>query len=539
MLVAAADIGAYAIWFWVAMVAYFAVILYIGATIYQAHKKKDALDQQKDYWVASRDTPALLVGMSIAAGWLLIGFITWAIWSTYMYGIGGIWVMVVPWAILLFGMVVLVPKVRSIKAISQPQMLQNRFGLPLRVLVSPFNIFCFIIWAAAEVWTIAHIVAPEFGVEPWVMYLAFSIPIAIYMWLGGFHSVLNSNVLQFFMAIIFVTVVTVAIVYAAFRDLPSGVTIVQYLKDVVPPGSGEGMSAWSLVPLGVPFIFISIVALLPGWLIEEDWWLKAQSAKSTPQARKGIWANVWYNIIWVLVLPSIIGLAALVVYPPSTAYDAVLGGDAYAIMTTFLSAEFPIWALIILFPMLAALSMSTMATFTNVCAMNISYDILQPLVYRKRGWSDERIMAWSRGWSLLVCALMIAVAFGIDYLPKGLWDAYYLSSGVLTAGVAVPVFAMFWKRANLPGAFAGSLVGGLTAFIGYFVEKYVLEYDYWPAFLSATALGYAVWGVIAGVVTCIVVTLLTKAPSQDKLDAIAAAPVDDHAEFFAGVRETG
>ena len=79
MLVAAASIGANAIWFWAAMIAYFAVILWIGGTIYRAHKKKDATDQQKDYWVASRDTPALLVGMSIAAGWLLIGFITWAI----------------------------------------------------------------------------------------------------------------------------------------------------------------------------------------------------------------------------------------------------------------------------------------------------------------------------------------------------------------------------------------------------------------------------------------------------------------------------
>ncbi len=189
--------------------------------------------------------------------------------------------------------------------------------------------------------------------------------------------------------------------------------------------------------------------------------------------------------------------------------------------------------------MLAALSMSTMATFTNVCAMNISYDVLQPLVYRKRGWSDSKIMAWSRAWSLIVCFLMILFAFGIDLLPKGLWDAYYLSSGVLSAGVAVPVFAMFWKRANLRGAFAGSLVGGLTAFIGYFVEKYVLEFDYWPSQLAASALGYAVWGVIAGVVTCIVVTLVTAPPPQERLDAIAAAPVDDHAEFFAGVRETG
>jgi SSS family solute:Na+ symporter len=534
-----ADPGAYAPWFWVAMTVYFVVILWIGATIYRRMRQKEADEQSHDYWVAGRQTSALLVGMSIAAGWLLLGFITWAIFNTYMYGLGGIWAMVVPWFILLFCMVVLVPWVRRIKAISQPQMLQNRFGLPLRILVSPFNIFAFIIWSGAEVWTIAHIVAPEFGVSPWVMYIAFAIPIAIYMWLGGFHSVINSNVLQFFMAIIFITVVTIGMAVVAWRDLPNGVSMMDYLRNVVPPGSGEGYNGLSLFSLGVPFIFISIVALLPGWVIEEDWWLKAQSAKDTPAARRGIWANLIYNVIWVLICSSLIGLFALVVFPPATAYDAVLGGDAYAILTTFLSAEFPLWALIILFPMLAGLSMSTMATFTNVCALNISYDILQPLVYRKRGWSDARIMRWSRGWSLIVVVIMIGVAFLVDYLPQGLWDAYYLSSGVLSAGVAVPVLAMFWKRANLPGAFAGSLVGGLTAGIGYFVEKYVFDYSYWPQWLADTYLGYCVWGVVAGVVTLIVVTLLTAAPSQAKLDAIAAAPVDDHAEFFAGVRETG
>ncbi|MFA4965945.1 MAG: hypothetical protein WC709_09990 [Thermoleophilia bacterium] len=126
-LIAAAggDVGRFAVWFWVAMIVYFAIILWIGASIYRRMKRKDAADQHKDYWVASRQTNALLVGMSIAAGWLLIGFITWAIFNTYMYGIGGIWAMVVPWAILLFCMVVLVPKVRSIKAISQPQMLRS------------------------------------------------------------------------------------------------------------------------------------------------------------------------------------------------------------------------------------------------------------------------------------------------------------------------------------------------------------------------------------------------------------------------------
>jgi len=155
--------GSNAIWYWVVMLIYFAVVLYIGYKYLTSQRKKAAEEASRDYWVAGRKTSSLVVGMSIAAGWLLIGFITWAIYNTYMFGIGGIWAMVVPWFLLLFGMVILVPWVRRIKAISQPQMLHNRYGLSMRILSTPFNIFTFIVWSAAEVWTIAHIISPEFG----------------------------------------------------------------------------------------------------------------------------------------------------------------------------------------------------------------------------------------------------------------------------------------------------------------------------------------------------------------------------------------
>jgi SSS family solute:Na+ symporter len=241
----------------------------------------------------------------------------------------------------------------------------------------------------------------------------------------------------------------------------------------------------------------------------------------------------------VLGAATVIGLMALVIYPPSEAFDSVLGGDAYNIMPVFLTTEFPDWALVIMFGLLAALVMSTVATFTNVCALNLSYDILQPLVYRKRGWSDSRIVFFSRFASLIMVALAVAVAFGIDYLPTGLWDAYYISSGLLSAGVAVPVLAMFWKRATFAGAFAGSLVGAILAFVFYMLEYYVFEFVYWPQWLADTALGYCVVAVIGGTLTLIVVSLLTPKSPQEKLDAISAQPVDDHEEFFAGVRAHG
>jgi SSS family solute:Na+ symporter len=136
-------------------------------------------------------------------------------------------------------------------------------------------------------------------------------------------------------------------------------------------------------------------------------------------------------------------------------------------------------------------------------------------------------------------ALTVAVAFLIDLFPTGLWDAYYISSGVLSAGVGVPVLGMFWKRSTTAGALAGSFVGAVTAFVGYFVEFYVLDGVYSPQWLADTALGYAFVAVVAGLVVFVVVSLLTPGPTEKQLAAIGAGPVDDHDEFFRGVAETG
>ncbi len=56
--------------------------------------------------------------------------------------------------------------------------------------------------------------------------------------------------------------------------------------------------------------------------------------------------------------------------------------------------------------------------------------------------------------------------------------------------------------------------------------------------MVATGYGYAVVGVILGFITLVIVTLLTKPPSKEQLEAISAHPVDDHEEFFDGVRDT-
>ena len=263
------------------------------------------------------------------------------------------------------------------------------------MLVSPFNIFSFIIWSAAEVWTIAHIVAPEFGVQPGCMYLVFAVPVAIYMWMGGFHAVINSNVLQFFMAIIFVTIVIVVHGRRRLARPARGVSMYDYLSSVMPPGSGEGVQRpGASFSLGVPFIFISHHR--PAARVGDRGGLVAQGAVGEEHASgaQGIWANlVLQHHLDAHPAEHHRPLRRSSLYPPATASTTALGGDAYQLMPVFLSRLLPDLVPLVVFCLMAgALSIVHVATFTNVCALNISYDVLQPLVYRQRGWSDAKIV---------------------------------------------------------------------------------------------------------------------------------------------------
>lgn len=550
--------------YWIPLLIFFAANLYIGWRSFKVQcAAGDACEEHDDFWITGRKQPHYMVGMSIAAGWLLIGFMTWMAWATYEHGISGIFMAVVPWAMLLFCMVILTPWVRRLKAISQSQMLHNRFGLPIRVLVSPMNIFCFIIWSAAELYAVALILAPPLGISVSAMIIIFALPVAIYMWMGGFRSVMSANVLQFFMAVIFMTaMLIIAWVVAGRIAADQGSTIwgilsqQKLINSFAYPLKESATATTFFGFTSLAFPLVSIFALLPGWTIEEDWWLKAQAGVSTADARKGIWANLVYNFIWVLFCASVVGLLGLVIFPPETGAEGALVsnallGDAggYNMFSAILQNYVPGYAQVILVVMLAALSMSTVATFTNVCAMNLSYDVLQPLYYRKAGFSEEKIVLWSRTISMLVVIATIGLAllYTIPSVGATLTDGYYLSSGVLTAGVAVPVYAIFWKRANLRGVMVGSAAGCIATLIFFILEYKVWEFSYnMPVFdwifgqgaLAGTYLGYCVVGLFFGLVGLIVGTYTAPAPSKELLNAVAAKPVDDNEEFFQGVRET-
>ncbi len=549
------------LWYWLVFFAYIAFLIYIGVNAYRKQKASTSAEEEhNDYWITGRNQPAYMIGMSVASGWMLIGMITWMTWATYDLGLSGLWVAAIPWFISNIWQFLMARPLRRIKAISQCQMLEKRFGLPARILSAPINIFAYTVWSAAELYAASLIMAPALGISVQAMIVIYAIPIALYMWMGGFRSVINANVVQFFMGAVILVVTSVGL-YLTARGIAAdhNTTIWRMLQAqpivnslAYPVDSAKhATSFFSYVSLSFPLIVM--IGLLPGWAAAEDFWLKAQAASSTHEARKGGIYSITFNTFIIVAPAAIIGLMGLIVFPPQTkdgvlAAAAALGDKgAYNLISVYINTYMPPLLKGLLIFLLSAHTMSTVANYSNICAMNVSYDVLQPLVYRKRNWSDEKIVKWSRLVTviMIVVNIMLAELYNSPVLGASLNDAYQLSSGLLTAGVAVMLYVLWWKRANLMGVMLGGLFGTLGTFIFFILEYKVWKFSYtmpiWDWIFGKGAMansyyGYCVVGLVCGIVGLLIGTYTTPPPSEELLAAISDKPIDSNEEFFSGLQ---
>jgi len=547
------------IWYWLVFLIYIAFVGYLGYRAYKQQKgMQNATDEHHDFWITGRKQPAYMVAMSIASGWMLIGMITWMTWSTYDLGMSGLWIAAIPWVIGMLFNFWLVRLIRKMKAISQCQMLEQRFGLPARVYSAVINIASYTIWSAAELFAAALIMAPALHISVAAMIFIYALPIACYMWLGGFRSVINANVVQFFMgAILFVTVAIC--MYFTASDICSshGTTIWGALQhqNVINSWAYPYDSSKSAMTLygyiGPSFIIAILVALLPGWTIGEDWWLKAQAAKTTPEATKGLAWMLIYNLSLIVIPASLMGLFGIIIFKPEMVKGAltaasVLGDKGgYNVISVYINNYMSPWVKALMIFLLSAHSMSTVANYSNISAMNLSWDVLQPTYYKKHNWSQEKIVKYARFAMVVIIALNIALAllYTIPSLGATLNDWYFMSSAWLTAGVAIMLYAMFWKRANLRGVMLGGVLGLFSGIVFYILEYHVWNFSYntpiWDwifgkGALASTYLGYCVVGLFFAIVGLIVGTYTGPKPTQEKLDSIAEHVIDDNEAFFKG-----
>ncbi|HGY57073.1 MAG TPA: sodium:solute symporter family protein [Caldithrix abyssi] len=468
-----------AVYYWLGFIAYSITVIAIGLYVWAKEKKQGRQNDNSEYWEAGSKLTGWSIGLSISASMMSISWSgVYGVQLFYWYGLGGAWLLIIPWLMTMAGFYIFTPMFRQFKAFSQPQLLEKRFGHSARWYLAPALIIVFITWTGAEIYAAGKIIAPLLGVSHyWTLFLI-SLVVAVYSYSGGFSAVVSTDKIQFALVAVFITVIAVLGFNASAEKIMNW--------NIPSPPRSQTNSSW-LSP-GIGLILITLFAYLPGWLIETDVWIRIQAARSNKAARKGILLAGFNSFLFVGLLPLMIGLSALVLFPPLNGNVPPDLEDGTLIFTNIMQNYAPLWLNIFLSVGLIAAAMSTIDTCANIVALSFSHDLLEPFLKKK--WDAPKLNRLAR----LSSVGAVFVSFVYAVFTDSLWDIFYLSSGILTTTIFIPVIASFipgTKRLQIKLA----VVLGLSAtLIFYFLETKGWISGYEPEIFSNTGLGYIIWG---------------------------------------------
>ncbi|RMF65876.1 MAG: sodium:solute symporter family protein [Calditrichaeota bacterium] len=471
--------------YWTGFALYAVGVVFIGWHGYRKQTRSQQVGEA--FWSAGRSLGPWSTGLSISAGFMSISWsCVYDVQLFYWYGLSALWLLAIPWLFVMFFYYALTPRFRRLSAFSQPEMLAQRFGSRVRVYFALPLAFVFLVWGGAEIYAAAQVLTPILHVPFHAILLVIAIIVAVYSYLGGFSAVVATDRLQFALVAFFVLGVS----WIAGKAILSHDSLTSALRHL-PPAPKHGASAFSLLAAGPGLIFMTLVAYLPGWAVETDIWLRLQAAKSDGAARKGVLIATVNSVLFIAILPMLIGLAALYLYPPDGGAIPPRLQDGAAIFAVLISDHAPVLLSVLLIVGLAAASMSTIDTCGNVVALSLSYDLLEPyLAHRKKEALTPVV-------SRVMSAGAIALAYFYAIFTDSLWDIFYLSSGILTTTIFIPMVALFSKRASTTRVQRAAMAGFLGTLLFYFLEKRGILVGVQPAWLSSTGLGYIVWGLVA------------------------------------------
>lgn len=463
--------------FSISLLIYFIIILILSVFIFR-HEKKNQSGESAEFWTGGGRISGYSLGFSISATMMSISWsVVYGSQLFYQFGYGALWLLGIPWLMTLAFFWRLAPWLRRQKVFSQPELLGRAFGSRFKTYSALVLSLVFLTWAAGEIYAAGNILAPLLNISPLLAMFLISVMIAIYSLLGGFSAVIATDKIQFGFVVLFM----ILIVYLGLEKLD--MPFLQ-LFDAPQKIANSGFSS-----PGWPLIILTFFAYLPGWFVETDIWLRIQAAKTDAEARKGA-AIAWVNaLLFVIIMPMLLGFLTL----------SWSGVDAKDPVTSLISqiindSSIGIFGQLFLFLGLISAAMSTIDTNTNIVALSIGSDIIesQRELIEKYNLKPIRI-------ARLTTLCSVTVAFIYAVYTDSLWDIFYLSSGLLTTAIAIPVILALRGEKNKQAAWYASVSGIVFTLLFFFLERSDLFQSIYPQWLVETQLGYLIWGLLGSV----------------------------------------
>ncbi len=307
------------------------------------------------------------------------------------------------------------------------------------------------------------------------MYLA-ALIIVGYTFLGGFSAVCWTD---FFQGMLIFCGMLIAPVFAlgmikegSVEELEKGYfNIMTGWKDIV-----SGL-AWGLGYFGMPHIIIRFMSI-----------------RSQKEMKKSSIIGITWTV-FIVIFAAAIGVIGRLFL----GYDENIA-DNSLVFITMVRKIFPgIISGILLSAVLAA-SMSTADSQLLSASSSFASDVYKP-VFRKNKASDKE-MLWI-GRMVVLAVSVVALIIASNPNSGSIMDLVTNAWGLFGAALGPSILlSLFWKRFNFAGAVAGITVGAVVDICWIIFMSWFGLYELFPGF-------------ICGLIAAVVLTLLTKAPSDD------------------------
>lgn len=382
----------------------------------------------------------------------------------------------------------------------------------LSVLAAIVIIIFFVPYTASGFAACGKMFATLFGMDYFVAMVISAIIIVGYTALGGFLAASTTDFMQsIVMTIAIFVVLGFGVVTAGGMgevmdnaNSLAGYFSLTAIHDPATKTAGDygimsifSMLAWGLGYFGMPHVLLRFMA------IEDPNKLKLSRRI----------ASVWVVIsLGVAIMIGIVGSAMT----KAGVIPALEDAETIIVVISDVISRHGIFAAIIAGLILSGILAATMSTADSqllAASSSVSENIIKEVFFKNLTEKSAMIIARVS----VVIISVIAVFIAKDPNSSVFDIVSFAWAGFGAAFGPVMLLALFWKRSNKWGALAGMFAGGAMVFIWKFMIKPIGGvwgiYELLPAFLVALAVN-------------VIISLVTKAPSQDMVDEFEAVKAE-------------
>lgn len=486
---------------WITISIYFLVLL--GIAVWVIRKKQD---NTEDYFLAGRNVGWFVVGASIFAS---------NIGSEHVVGLAGAGASnklpmliyeIQAWVVLILGWVFLPFYARS-GVFTMPEFLEKRFDARSRWILSIFSIIAYILTKiSVTIYAGGVVVSALLGIDFWTGAIATVILTGIYTVLGGMRAVVYTETLQAVILIIGAAALT-------FIGLDHVGGWASMTETITP----EYLNMWrSASDPDFPWPTLLITSTIVGvwyWCTDQYIVQRALTAKNIKEGRRGTIFGALLKLlpVFLFLIPGVIALTLkmrgeLHWDSPDQAFPILMSNLLPSGLRGLVAAG-----------LLAAL-MSSLASVFNSCSTLFTVDIYKKL---RPNTPEKKLVRTGQ------VATVIVVIIGIVWIPimaniSGVLYEYLqkIQSYIAPPMAAVFLLGIFHKRVNAQGAYVTLVVGFLGAAFRIVLELVKGSLDSNGILYqlgNMNFLSFGAWFFLFCIVLTIVVSLLTKAPSKEKV----------------------